>query len=432
MSAHQHLKDCTMSKIKVGIIGIGDRGVSFVRNFAEFPDLAEIAGIYDTNGPRLEAMAQQHKFVHIPRYNDWREFVASTRHDLMLVTTPDDTHPDVISRCLSEGYHVFADKPLANSAQGLIKIMDAYDRSGRMLLMGFNVRYSNLSRKMKEIAQRGELGNIKVGVCFHPEQGIRYFRRWHKFRAKTNGLVIHKGCHQLDIMNWIIGSYPVEVYAQGGLAVYKGDKTVAGCHVCSDLPRCPYARKLDYASAQQLYRLYVDPSAVDGYHRNYCPISNDADVPDHYLVTIRYANGARASYTEIHFSGKSRVEWSFFGDQAEMAAGRAGESTVTRINHITGEVVTYDVPPSRGGHGGDPAMTLAMIVSVMKGRSLMPPPEAGVRSSAIGIAAMKSIDEGRPVRIEELLPLELLQRGPDGDLQDEVSFEALGYERAKA
>jgi predicted dehydrogenase len=420
-----------MRQVRVGIIGIGDRGVSFVRNFEKFPDLAEITGIFDTNRPRLDAMAQYHNFPNIPRFDTWDAFVAGDKYDLLLVTTPDNTHADVITRCLAAGFHTFSDKPLANTPEGLTRIMEAYDRSGRMLLMGFNVRYSNLSRKMKEIALRGELGDIKVGVCHHPEQGIRYFRRWHKLRAKTGGLVIHKGCHQLDIMNWIINSYPVEVYAQGGLAVYKGDKTVEGCHVCPELPECPYARKLDYGGAQQLHKLYIDPSSVDGYHRNYCPISNDADVPDHYLVTIRYANGARASYSEIHFSAKSRVEWSFFGNQAEMTAGRGGETAITRMNHLTGETVTYDVPPSRGGHGGDPAMTLAMIVSVMKGESYMPPPEAGVRSSIIGIAAMRSIDEGRPVRIDELIPIEFVRRQCDEGLLKDPPLESLGYESAK-
>ena len=420
-----------MNKVKVGIIGIGDRGVGFVKNFQQFGNLAELAGIYDTNRPRLEAMAEYHKFTEVPRHDTWENFVNGDKYDLLLVTTPDDSHPAVVSRCLDEGFHVFADKPLANTPEGLLKIMDSYDKADRMLLMGFNLRYQNVNRKMKKIAQSGELGDLKLGVCHHPEKGIRYFRRWHKFRARSGGLVIHKGCHQLDILNWIMGSYPVEVYAQGDLAVYKGDKTVPGCHVCPELAECPYSRKLDYASAQQIHALYIDPSSVDGYHRNYCPISDDADVPDHYLVTVRYANGARVSYTEIHFSGKSRVEWSFYGDKAEMSSGRSGEPDICRISHITGEKVGYEVQAGQGGHGGgDPAMLLAMVASVMKGESLMPPPEAGVRSSVIGIAAMRSIDENRPVRIEEILPIDLVSRNPDGDLIEENYLEVLGYEHA--
>ena len=419
-----------VKRIKIGIIGIGDRGVSFVHNFREYEDMAEVAGIFDTNRPRMEAMAKWHNFPSIPCHDTWEDFVKAAEYDLVLVTTPDDTHPEVISRCLESGYHVFADKPLASTPEGLVRIMEAYDRADRMLLMGFNVRYSNLSRKMKEIAQRGELGDIKVGVCHHPEHGIRYFRRWHKYRAKTGGLVIHKGCHQLDILNWIIGSHPVEVYAQGALAVFKGDRDVKGCHVCEDLPSCPFARKLDYRTAQKLHDMYIAPAALDGYTRNYCPFSSDADVPDFYLVTIRYANGARATYNEIHFAGRSRAEWSFFGDKAEMSA-RSGSMAVERIAHLTGESAKYDVAPAQGGHGGaDPVMTLQMIVSVMKGESFMPPPEAGVRSSIIGIAAIRSIDEKRPVAIDELIPMEYVTRAPDADLHQEAAMERMGYDGA--
>jgi len=418
-----------MAKIKVGIIGVGDRGVGFVYNFREYADLAEIAGVLDTNRQRLEAMSYHHRFTEIPRYDTWESFTAGAHYDLVLVTTPDDTHPAVITRCLEAGYNVFADKPLANTPEGLLRIMEAYDRSGRMLLMGFNVRYQNVSRKMKEIAQRGDLGEIKLGVCHHPEHGIRYFRRWHKFRAKSGGLVIHKGCHQLDILNWIIGSYPVEVYAQGDLAVFKGAKKGRVCHSCDDLPTCPYARRLDYRTAQKLRDMYISPAALDGYHRNYCPISDDADVPDFYLVTIRYANGARASYTEVHFAGESRVEWSFFGTKAEMSVRREnGQHYVDCINHLEEEKVIYPVATGKGGHGGaDPAMTLDMILSVVTGTSRMPPPEAGVRSSIIGIAAMRSIDENRPIRIEELIPLDLVRRHPDEDLRRDAAMEALGY-----
>lgn len=416
-------------KVRVGIIGIGDRGVSFVRGLRDYADLAEVSGIYDTNRPRMEAMARHCDFGDIPLHDQWEDF-AALPHDIVMVTTPDNTHADVIERCLDNGWHVFADKPLANTAEGLTRIMQAYDRHDRMLLMGFNLRCHPVIRKMKEIVQRGELGNIKVAACEHAEQGIRYFRRWHKYRDKTGGLIVHKGCHQLDILNWLIGSHPVEVYAQGDLAVFKGEKTVKGCHACDEVPHCPYTRQLGLREAQALNDMYIVPSAVDGYSRDYCPIGNDATVPDYYLVTIRYANGVRVSYNEVHFSGRSDIQWAFYGDQARMTVRRDGKSSVIeRTSLLTQETASYDVPPAAGGHGGaDPVMLLEMITSVQNGRSTMPPAEAGVRSAVIGIAAMRSIDENRPVRIEELVPLEYITRAPETGLTHRNAMESMGYQ----
>ncbi|HRU04268.1 MAG TPA: Gfo/Idh/MocA family oxidoreductase [Candidatus Brocadiia bacterium] len=417
-----------MKRIKIGVIGVGGRGSGFAQSFMQYPDLCEVAGLYDTNLARVEAMAKINGFENVPRFDKWSQFTKAAKYDLVIVTTSDDAHPECVCKALKAGYHVFCDKPLSNTAQGLIDVMEAYDKADRMLLMGFNLRYHNMMRKMKEVAQRGELGDIKVGTCTHPETGIRYFRRWHKFRSRSGGLVIHKGCHQLDIMNWIIGSYPVEVYAQGDTAVFKGDRKVKGCHACPDVLTCPFGWGLSYKGAQRLEQAYARAKQPDGYACDYCPYA-DAEglVPDFYLVTIRYANGARASYNEIHFSGWHEASFNFFGDKAGLTAGQPGDPTVKRVDLLTGEKATYTVDPGEGGHGGaDPVMILDMIVSVMKQEPRLALPEAGCRSSAIGIAAMKSIDEGRPVRIEELVPLEYLSRKPDQPLVQHQIPEFLG------
>ena len=73
-------------------------------------------------------------------------------------------------------------------------------------------------------------------------------------------------------------------------------------------------------------------------------------------------------------------------------------------------------------------MLLDMLMSLRNGRSAMPPPEAGVRSSIVGIAAMKSIDENRLVLIEELLPIEYLSRAPDIPVTSDATSENMGYQ----
>ena len=419
-----------MKRVKIGVVGLGGRGSGFVQNFRQYPDFVEVVGAYDRNMSRMKALAKLGGYEDMPLHERWEDFVAGAKYDLVLVTTSDDAHPEFVVKSLDAGLNVFCDKPLANTAEGLLNVMEAYDRNDQMLLMGFNLRYHNYHRKLKEIAQRGELGKVLVGLCNHVTRGIKYFRRWHKLRARSGGLVLHKGCHQIDILNWVIGSYPVEVYAQGDLTVYKGDKKVEGCHVCDELPHCPYARKLSFEQAKRHHDIYVGPSKVDGYACNYCPISpGEGVVPDFYLVTIRYANGARATYNEVLFSGRAQTDWNFFGDKAEITNGP--NDTIQRVEHLSGEVATYDSPKAVGGHGGaDPVMSLDLVMSVAQGKPRTASPEAGARSSAVGIAAMKSIDEGRPVQIEEIIPIDYLKRNPDADLNKDLFAEQLGYQAA--
>ncbi|MCX7917885.1 MAG: Gfo/Idh/MocA family oxidoreductase, partial [bacterium] len=285
--------------IKVGIVGTGDRGTSFVKAIEKIPEMKVVA-IVDSNPIRMEAVIKHHNYPPVEKFTSIDELLKTKIVDIVFITTPDWTHADLIIKCLESGYHVFCDKPLAIDEKQIIKILEYSKNSNKMKFMGFNMRYKTLFRKIKEIVDNGDIGKIFVGWGYSGYEGNGYFRRWHKFREKSGGLIVHKGCHIIDILNWIVNSYPVEVYAIGGLSVFGGNKKWEGCHKCEETETCPYVRRLDEKNEKLLEDIYIKAAVVDGYTRNYC-VFGPTNVYDHYLVEISYANGVKVSFNEIFF-----------------------------------------------------------------------------------------------------------------------------------
>ncbi|MCM8785267.1 MAG: Gfo/Idh/MocA family oxidoreductase [Candidatus Omnitrophica bacterium] len=395
--------------IKVGIVGTGDRGTSFVKAIERIPEMKVVA-VVDINPIRMEAVIKHHNYPPVEKFFSIDEFLKAKLVDIVFITTPDWTHSELIIRCLKEGYNVFCDKPLAINEEQITEILKVSRQTNKMMFMGFNMRYKTLFRKMKEIAINGEIGKILVGWSYSGYSGDGYFRRWHKFREKSGGLIVHKGCHTIDILNWIVDSYPVEVYAIGGLNVFGGDKRWEGCHKCEETDTCPYARRLSEKDEGLLEDIYIKAAAIDGYTRNYC-VFGPTNVYDNYLVEITYANGSKVSFTEIFF-GTGLFFLGFAGDKGEILTDSFIKNTIILRKKIDSDIKEeiYKIESeTKEFHGGaDINMLQDMIESLNTGKQILPGFVEGARAAIIGIAAMHSIDTKKPIKISDLIPIELI------------------------
>ncbi|MBJ8193096.1 Gfo/Idh/MocA family oxidoreductase, partial [Bacillus cereus] len=92
----------------------------------------------------------------------------------------------------------------------------AIDRTGRKLRVTFNYRYAPHNTKIRELIMDGTLGEV-LSVNFewllNTQHGADYFRRWHRDKRNSGGLLVHKSTHHFDLMNFWLGSKPETVYA---------------------------------------------------------------------------------------------------------------------------------------------------------------------------------------------------------------------------
>ena len=144
-------------KLRFGIIGCGTRGRLAFGALLKDRDDCEICALYDTNKVRLHSVSEQ---IGGKIYTDLEEMLEKESLDCVIVTSPDTEHEKGAIAALNHGVNVLIDKPLATSAAGCRNIIDAMNKSGKIAMIGFNLRHHPVLKRMKQIIDNGDLGKI--------------------------------------------------------------------------------------------------------------------------------------------------------------------------------------------------------------------------------------------------------------------------------
>jgi predicted dehydrogenase len=154
---------------------------------------------------------------------DFGKMLAEKKPDTVIVCTKDSTHDDYICRSLQAGCDVITEKPMTTDATRCQKIVDTVRETGQQLRVTFNYRYSPPKSQVKELLTSGTIGRI-LSIDFQwmldTYHGADYFRRWHRHKKNSGGLLVHKATHHFDLINWWISSIPQWVFASGERVFY--------------------------------------------------------------------------------------------------------------------------------------------------------------------------------------------------------------------
>ncbi|MDD4144054.1 MAG: Gfo/Idh/MocA family oxidoreductase [Prolixibacteraceae bacterium] len=424
------------SKKKLALVGTGVRGTGFwgKRVVDSYSDIVEFVALCDINPGRLE-YAKKYMKVNCPVYTDFEKMMAETKPEMVIVTTVDATHHKYIIRAMELGADVLTEKPMTTDEIKCQAILDAEKRTGRKCTVGFNYRYGTLFSAIKEQLAKKPVGKI-TSVDFHwylnIYHGASYFRRWHGEREKGGSLLVHKATHHFDLLNWFLDSDPVEVMAYGALEHYGKNNPFRGanCRNCAYTDKCKYY--WDITKDKHAVELYVKNEKYDGYIRDNCLWREDIDIFDKMSAQIKYANDVIVNYSlttyspyegwRIAFNGRDgRIEsWEDLPwrrqeqiNQAELHAAEMNQKSAGQVrfdeiflmNNFDTDHQMIKVEASRGGHGGGDTR---LQDKIFRDPGMADPYKhsAGTRDGAmsclIGIAARKSVDEHRPVKIEDL------------------------------
>jgi len=428
-------------KTRVALVGTGVRGVTFWGQFIEqnHADVVEFVGLCDINPGRLEFAKSYIGVPDCPTFGNFEEMLAVTKPDLVMVATVDSTHDEFIVKALAAGIDVVTEKPMTTTADKCQRIVDAARNSSARLIMGFNYRYGSVFTKVKELLFQGTVGDV-TSVDFNwylnNYHGASYFRRWHGIRQKSGTLLLHKAAHHFDLLNWWIGSDPVEVHAFGALEHY-GHNHAFRSSRCSG---CPHQAECDYfwdiSQDRMSMDLYKANEQHDGYIRDGCVWRNEIDIFDKMAVQIRYANNVQVAYSLTTYSPYEGFRLAFNGMQGRLETwegvpslleeqedqSKIYEKDMNYATHSNAEFAFHEIvtqpnfgdftrikhPFVRKAHwGGDPIMMDEILRGTIANPGLHQGSDYrdGAMAVLIGIAARQSIDEGRVVRIAELTDL---------------------------
>jgi len=341
------------------------------------------------------------KYPDVPTYDNLDEMLADPEVEAVVVATPDHAHSENAVAALSAGKHVFLEKPMAQTISDCDAIMHAWQRAQTTLLVGLELRYCSLCQEMRKIIDRGDIGEIKCGYAVdNVSVGGQYY--YHGRRRRKDyivGLMLEKGTHSLDLVNWYVGSRPVRVFAEGGLDVFGGDEpNDKRCRDCERKCTCPYF--IDHERFKMDYGVVIPVE-------DKCVWAEECEVDDNCLVTVRYENGAKMSYLECHFTPDYTREFTFIGDKGRLYGFYNNEQEfriVVTYRH-SDKVDEYFPPRIPGGHGGgDPRIQEEFLDRVLAGEPSMSGALDARNSAAIAIAAAESIETGMPAHIPAYEP----------------------------
>lgn len=406
-----------MSKLRIGIIGLGGRGFgAFGSAFAKtLQDSTELVAFADVNHVRAAAAAEL-LGVSPDLHKDAAELVSRADIDVVIVTTPDCFHEQHALLALEHGKHVFVDKPLATTVEGCLKIIEASRRSGTVLYMGFNLRHHVLVKRMREMAQEGVFGDIfSLHAVEHYGGGRTYHSRWNRLKQFTGGLFLHKGSHDFDVINYIMGEVrPARVSCFASVFSFKPERlpfeTRPGvdpgptCNACAYQDECPDKYIISTEPGSAAGRLFnEETAAVDGYYKNLCMYMSEKDTHDQGVAIIEYENGATAMHSECFATPMNNRCYLIDGTRGHGEADMHG-NLVRFTERWTNHVTEHRLDPGGGGHGGaDPVMIRQFMECIRTGRRPIANAADGAWSVAVAVAAELSRAERRVVEISELL-----------------------------
>lgn len=200
-------------KPRIGVIGGGVYGAQVVSAYhtAHKEGLADFVAICDVNPDVLDAMEKRYM---LKGYTDYRDMIAAEKLDGVAIVTPDYLHKEIAAHCAEAGVHMLVQKPLDTTTEGAKEMVEMANRHKVMMFVDFHKRYDPGHIQLRSDIQSGKLGKIQYGyVCM--EDVITVPSVWFKSWAHHSSPVWFLGVHFYDLIYWLMGSKPVEVYATG-------------------------------------------------------------------------------------------------------------------------------------------------------------------------------------------------------------------------
>jgi predicted dehydrogenase len=206
-----------MEQVKLGIIGIGNMGSGHCKNLMDglIPEIA-LTAVADLKESRRE-WAKNTLPSSVQIFPDGDSLITSGTCDAVLIATPHYDHPTFAIKAFANGLHVMCEKPAGVYTKQVREMNEAAAKSDRVFGMMFNQRTNHVYRKMKEIVDSGEYGQIKrvnwIITDWYRTQAYYNSGGWRATWAGEGGGVLLNQCpHNLDLLQWICG-LPVKVQA---------------------------------------------------------------------------------------------------------------------------------------------------------------------------------------------------------------------------
>ena len=337
-----------MSKLGIGVIGVGRMGKVYASHVARQIEDAALVAISDVNAAALSQYAEA---SGAKPYADYHDLLADPAVDGVIVVTPTSTHREVVIAAAEAGKAIFVEKPTALTMAATDEMLAAVSKAGVMFQVGFMRRFDRAYAAARQKIDAGLIGDPVVVRSI----GRDPFRTSLEYAnpAASGGLIVDMGIHDFDVIRWMMGDEVERVYTETASLVYPELLTVG-------------------------------------------------DV-DNAMITVRFARGGLGNVEVSRTAGYGYdIRATVVGTKATLEIGYLQETPVVLLSKETG--VSHDVVPHFPERFG-PAYTAQITAFVESLRTGQPPRVTAADARAAlqaAIAATVSQYEGRVVRVSEI------------------------------
>jgi predicted dehydrogenase len=234
--------------LKLAVVGCGGRGTGAVSQALTADENVKLVAMADAFQDRLEssldslskmfdnsrlAVKPTNKFVGFGSYKK-----AIDEADVVILATPPGFRPQHFEYAISQGKHVFMEKPVATDVAGIKKVLAAAEQAKAKKLnvvVGLQRHYQRNYQEIYKRIQEGQIGKIVSGQVYWNSSGVwvrprqqdwtemeYQMRNWYYFNWLCGDHILEQHIHNIDVANWFIGEYPIKAQGMGGREVRKG------------------------------------------------------------------------------------------------------------------------------------------------------------------------------------------------------------------
>ena len=408
-----------MKQVTAIVLGAGQRGAAAYAEFARnFPNEMKVVGVAEPREDRRASFARRYGVPQERCYASWEEALAPQKYaDCVLVCTQDRMHYGPTLAALEKGYHVLCEKPMSVDRGEMIEMVEAAKRADRVLSICHVLRYSPFFMKLKAMLDAGAVGQL---VAVQHIECVGYWHAAHSYvrgnwrnLAESSPMILAKYCHDLDIMNWLVGSRCASLSSFGSLMHFTPEHRPEGApgrclDGCPARDECPYYAPrfyLDHPEGPEYARVIsLDPSRdavlealrTGPYGR--CVYACDNDVVDHQVVNLSYENGVTASMTMCDFTERWERSINIMGSRGQIL-GNMEDCRIEWRDFASGNntVINVHIPPSNHG-GSDDTMMHEFVALIASGGRSRTGADLSLESHLMALAAEESrLDGGRVI-----------------------------------
>lgn len=219
-------------RVRIGILGIGDRGSLHLAQLLLTPGV-EIAALCDDYPPNLQRA--QAKVPSAKAYSDYRQLFNDPTIDGVIIAVPLYLHAQMVLAAFAAHKHVYCEKSLAFTIDECQSIADAYRGSSKVFQIGHQRLYSPAFLRAYDLVHSGAIGQVtQIRAYWHrngnwrrpvptPDPGYALEHRinWRMYRPYSLGLMAELASHHLQVANWYLHSHPLSVVGYGAINYWK-------------------------------------------------------------------------------------------------------------------------------------------------------------------------------------------------------------------